>query len=65
MNYPAPTKRDLDSAVLLVNGLTDKQKDDLLREARAICSFELRERLDVLNPYLTGFLLGYMARGNK
>jgi len=63
--YPIPSKRDIDTACVLINGLTKEQRDSLEKAAIDSCAWETRQRDDLLHPFLIGFLIGYMAREVK
>jgi len=55
-----PSKRHIDSACALVNGLTEAQRAELLRPLRDSSAHSLVERDEVFFPFCQGYLIGVM-----
>jgi hypothetical protein len=54
------TKRHIDSACVLVNGLTSHQREEYLRPLRDSSASSLISQEDIFFPFCQGYLIGMM-----
>jgi hypothetical protein len=60
-----PSKRDIDRASVLLNGLTDAQREELLTALKASSSHRLAATEELFFPFCQGYLLGLLTARNE